>query len=649
MTRAPLCSLVSSSEACPLLGDKHLVVAGKTGMGKSGLAQHFARIIARWTDEGFTFLDPKGDTARAIAEWLANPLNGSTHRAVHILTAAHAQHSFGLNPLQTEEATPQAWHDAATIVTSAIANYFRTAIQETPHLERIVQCAAALLAEKNLTLYDMPALLTLGGEHLRDYLLSNSQNRIYAGEITDLERIAKSPARFLEVCQSTKNRLVTKLGNPALARIFCQRRGLNPRAVMDAGELVLVDTSALRPDDAAFVNTMLTSLYVSAAFRRTPNVCRMHRLFLEEAADMLLDQTAVALDTTRKFGLAITAFIQRLGQAKDKTPLVFDALMVNTIKVVFALPEPDSADYLSRLLFSSVIDLAEWKPGTERPVALGHDKVILHNSSRAEHNAEATSTSTSDIRSFGTAFASISADIAGWGSGFSSSHTNSAHGAPAALGPNPIASLSQADTFGRSASNSGGRSSAHSVARQSARAQARTTSHSSASGHSTACGESEAYITRYEWMPSQTYSLQEQLFRYATLLMELPQRHCIVKLESQPPYLAHTADLSPAFADQNFKKTILPRFLELSARESPYVIPVAQAEAELAARSNGIFEPEPQPEPDFTEPEDVPILDGLERARDLIKSRQPDPPGRPSNAPNLRIVDGGKSDGDIPS
>jgi hypothetical protein len=194
-----------------LLGDAHFSVYGRTGSGKSGTAQHLARCIARNDDEGFTLLDPKGDTARSVAEWLANPLNGCSHRTVHILTAGDSQHSFGINPLQTEEATLQAWHDAATIVTTAIASYFRTAIQETPHLERIVQCAGALLAEKHLTLYEMPALLTLGGERLREHVLRNAHSEIYAGEFADLHGLARNPSRFLEVCQSTKNRLVTKL------------------------------------------------------------------------------------------------------------------------------------------------------------------------------------------------------------------------------------------------------------------------------------------------------------------------------------------------------------------------------------------------------------------------------------------------------
>jgi len=600
-------SVSAPAKTAGILGDNHLVVIGKTGVGKSRLAEHLVRAIAPSADEAFTLLDPKGDTARAIAEWLANPLNGCSHRTIHVLNGGSTQHTFGLNPLQTEEATPQAWHDAATILTTAIASYFHTAIQETPHLERIVQCAGALLAEKGLTIYELPALLTLGAEQLREHVLSNSQNPIYAAEIADLGGIAKNPARFLEVCQSTKNRFVSKVGNPALARIFSQRHGLNARAVMEDGDLVLVDTSALRPNDAAFVNTIITSSYVAAAFRRTPNTGRMHRLFLEEATDMLVDETARALDGTRKFRLTIAAFLQRIAQAKEKGEFVFDALMVNTIKVVFALPEPDSADYLARLLFGSVLNLAEWKPGTERPVAVGHDKVVLRSSSRARHNAEAEASSLTDMRSFGTAFASMSADMSAWGGGSSSSRSDSAHGTPGVVGLAPVNSASHGDSFGRHAMASSGRSVARSSAQQASRGRASTNSRATVQGNSSASGESEAFITRYEWLPSQCYTLQEQLFRYATLLMELPRRHCIVKLEGQPPYLSRTADLSPAFADQNFKRAILPQFLELAARTSPYIAPIAQIDAEIAARQKNLSQPPHEDDHDFGNA-DTPIV-----------------------------------------
>ena len=50
----------------------------------------------------------------------------------------------------------------------------------------------------------------------------------------------------------------------------------------------------------------------------------------------------------------------------------------------------DSARYLAEMFYTGHLNLAEWKSGTERPVAVGNEKVLLKNSSVAEHEAEHT-------------------------------------------------------------------------------------------------------------------------------------------------------------------------------------------------------------------------------------------------------------------
>jgi hypothetical protein len=338
--------------------------------------------------------------------------------------------------------------------------------------------------------------------------------------------------------------------------------------------------------------------------------------------------------------------------------------MVNTNKIVFALPEPDSAEYFARL-FASVINLAEWKPGTDRPVAVGHDKVVLRSSSRAHHHAEADASSVSDIRSFSSVFASMSADMASWGTGSSSGRSDAAHGDVGILGPSPVSTLTHGDSFGRSAMASRGSSTARSSAQQVLRGSARSSSHAEISGQSSAHGESEAYITRYAWLPSQTYSLPEQIHRLASLLMNLPRRVCLVQLEAQPPYLSRTADLAPAFTNSEFKRVMLPRFFELAARTSPYVRPVADIDAELAERHKTLTQPRPDDDYDFAAPEPAPYIGDPEQYAGQFWQRRNGPapagddekpaPGRPpvgdldEKHDRFRVVDGGKQDEDVHS
>ena len=76
------------------------------------------------------------------------------------------------------------------------------------------------------------------------------------------------------------------------------------------------------------------------------------------------------------------------------------------------------------------------------------------------------------------------------------------------------------------------------------------------------------------------FTLEEQLHKATALLMNLPRRECVIKLESQAPYLTRTPDLTPAFKSEEFKAEILPRYMETIARRSPYLIPAEKVDAE---------------------------------------------------------------------
>src|SRR5262249_36735539 len=89
----------------------HIVALGVTGSGKSGFQRIVARTVAANPSEGMTFVDKHGEAVRDTAAWIANPEHG-IRRDVHLFTAG-SDHSFSLNPFQTERDHPDEWHDAA--------------------------------------------------------------------------------------------------------------------------------------------------------------------------------------------------------------------------------------------------------------------------------------------------------------------------------------------------------------------------------------------------------------------------------------------------------------------------------------------------------------------------------------------------------
>lgn len=584
------------------LRDGHALVVGGTRRGKSGLLQLMARSLVRRGFDGLTAIDPHGEFARAVAAWLANPRNGQHDRRVHVLDPASSD-AFGANPLENDGSW-EGCHDAAVLLASVIESRFGASPEETPRLARIVYVAAMAAARKQLTVLEMIELLSLGAESLRRSVLVDFDNRVVRRELEDLYLLAdKQPARFLEYVESTKNRFVRLLGDRRLARILGQKTGLNPRAVMDGRDIVLVDLSALAPSDAAFVGALVTSMYAAAAMRRPPLRSARHRLILDEAESLITVDTARLVDRCAKFGLNLIAAVQRLGQLRAKGDFIADALLGNvSLKIVFGGLEAESAEYMARQLFTGHIDLAEWKPGSVRPTVVGQDKVTVRNRSHADHEAEHESRAAT--RSHTRAHARAETTSTAFGT---ATATGAAASSAEIMTPD-TGILSLPSVLQQSASETASTVTTESMVTASAvsdaviegEGYAETTGSGKSRGRSDTIGESECFVSRFEWLPSAQFTLEEQLHRLTGELMNLDRRWCFVKVEGARPYKTRTQDLDPPFRSIEFQTVMVPAYLRASTLRSPYLHPAAAVDEEIAARLIDLEAvPRPAPEPDI--------------------------------------------------
>ena len=199
--------------------------------------------------------------------------------------------------------------------------------------------------------------------------------------------------------------------------------------------------------------------------------------------------------------------------------------------------------------------------------------------------------------------------------------------------------------------------------------EADTVAHGVSRGRSKTNSENETYITRYEWLPSQLYSAGEQAERLTGEIMNLALRECFVKVDNQRPIRTRTSDLPPSFRSNYFKRIMLPVVGKVLAR-SPYLLPTAEVDAQIAAR---VVLPPPvqkpaaqQPAADVSRPEPnaAVIVEAPDKyASDFWKARSPQTlksparskqrPGRkpvgelPPGADRFRIIDGeGVDNGD---
>ena len=644
-----------------LLLDRHGLILGGTRKGKSFLLILLVMALLRRAHDGITAIDPHGSFVRAIIEFLANPANGIRGRKVVLLEPS--EYTFGLNPLQPRDQSWEACHDAANTLAAVVESRFEASPEETPRLSRLIYVAGMLCARKGLTLLELVEILSLGGDELRRSLIEDFDNRIVRREIEDLIVLAiKHPREFLSLVESCKNRFVRWLGDRRLARILGQKKGLDPRIIMDGRHIVLADFSSLSYEDAAFLGCVLNTMYFVAARHRPPMQCARHRIILDEAESLLTVSVARMCDQSAKQGLNLIAAVQRLGQLRARGDFLADALFANCgLKISFGIDELESARYIAETFFTGHVGLEEWVPSSSRPVAVGSEKRTVNNWSRAEHHAEHETHALTRSHTRGEANGTMSSTSMATGEFTGSGDSAGLVMSPPMqlLGPNaPNASMiavplsqSSGENNARGSSEQSSTSTGSSHVEVDMYGEAETHSFGTSRGTSKTEGTSEVFTTAYEWMPSQRFSLEEQLHKLTGEFMTLQRRELFIKVEGNRPFRTHTADVPPAFRCLEFKRVMLPTFCAAVMARSPFLLPASEVDAAIAARVHALV-PAPKAEPDLTKPEPspVPIVDAPEKfAADFWQKRSKplgDPPPRPK--PKATKPRGRKPVGDLP-
>jgi hypothetical protein len=336
-------------------------------------------------------------------------------------------------------------------------------------------------------------------------------------------------------------------------------------------------------------------------------------------------------------------------KASDIQAMILNAVIANTrTKIVMRMADPDDAAYLARVLFVGFVDYAEYKPGTERPVAVGNDKVIVRGTSRSVSEAEHETHAYSRGRSRGEAVGTATSTSTGIGEFSGTGDSSGLVMAPPAqlFGPNaPNASVIPYALSQSSGESSSRGSSEQTVTSESeSRVSIDVETESETHGHGTSRGwtrgesENETYITRYEWVGSQLFSAVEQAERLTGEIMNLAVRECFLKRDNHRPVRTRTADLPPSFRSAYAKRIISP-IIEGAIARSPYLQSAAEVDAQIAARV--VLPPLPaKPAADFSRAP-LPVLDDLDIfAADFFKRRgtpaDPPPKARPKSRPGRK-------------
>jgi hypothetical protein len=307
----------NKSQVCGLLPDdrrRHVLIEGKTGMGKSTLLH---RLIA--TDiaagRGAGLIDPHGDLCEAI---LASVPSARSNDVV-LFDIADTSHPLAFNILDCPRPEQRA------LAVSGIIGAFKKIWGDFfgSRMEHILRNTLLTLIEvPGSTLLSVSRML--GDARFREHILTKVSDPVVRSFW--LREFASMPPKLqAEAISPIYNKVGQLISNPLLRNILGQSRStLDLRSVMDEGKVLLVNLSKGRigEDASALLGAFLVTAIQQAAMSRA-DTREQDRpdffLFIDEFQNFATEAFATILSEARKYRLNLIVANQYLHQIDEAT------------------------------------------------------------------------------------------------------------------------------------------------------------------------------------------------------------------------------------------------------------------------------------------------------------------------------------------
>lgn len=470
----------------PKTRSTHMHVIGSTGVGKSKFLEHLIREDIL-NNNGLCLIDPHGYLYNDIVQWCETK-RFLGRKKILLFDPAEEGWTFAFNPLKVSSSTLSFHVDCMVQACAKVWGGEDT--DKTPLLKRCLRVIFHILAEKKLSLLDAQYLINPAGSEPKEYITQNIQDPIIRQQWEYFSNL--NDKQFYDTFSSTINRMMEFLHSPIIRNVIGQtEQTIDFRKIMDEGHILLVNLAPknkISDDNTRLLGTLIVNdLFINA--RGRPEESRPFYLYIDECAKFVNDDIGRILDEGRKFGLHLILAHQHLEQLKDAGKAIYSSVMTDAkTKVVFGGLHVDDAEELARKIFLGEIDLEEPKEVLNKPTVVGYIKTWLRNYSHSSANTSGESFSASKGTS-GTA-------------------------------SDPFYVESSSDTDGSS--------------------QAYTESDSE--------GYSEALMPELEEMPTQVYSLEEQIYKAMAVMVNQPTQNAIIKMPDKKTKLVITPTIEPGFA-----------------------------------------------------------------------------------------------------
>ena len=296
-----------------LARDRHTVIFGQTGTGKSVLLRNICAQIASQSG-GLAFLDPHGENAEAIVSLIP------AARAAELvyIDLANVDDFIGINFLDGIPPERRAT-SAANIVAAFVHIWGKEAVGDRSQ-EVLRNSLMALMEAGEATL--LSVLRLLRSDTYRARIVSKVRDPLVRSYW--VEAFETWDDRFREqVTAPISNKLDACLSHPTIRHILSQPRNrIDIRKIMDEQRILIANLSKGSVGEHAcrLFGALLVSAISSAAFSRS-DIAEDQRvpfdLVLDEFSSVVTSDITTILSEARKYRLRLTLASQYLSQIPD--------------------------------------------------------------------------------------------------------------------------------------------------------------------------------------------------------------------------------------------------------------------------------------------------------------------------------------------
>ncbi len=384
---------------------RHMAVLGASGSGKSKYLEQFGRYLLR-SGNGFTFIDPHGDTATALVEYAASLAKEYGDENIfpkfHYLEPRKDQ-LFSFDPLKIRDVNPEDGFafevDRDTAVQKLIRVILRSEAKDDEEkmrrLKRWLGNALTVIATPTdlgtaFSFGDLPAVLyphharfkkvtKLIAPSLSTMIKSDYEFLFGLNRPLDADHYLESTLnRITDVC-STMTRAI--FGNQAPSFDFQTAIKERHCTIVNLKEAKSISREAGTPIADFIINEIRN---VCAEFDEAGERTR-HYLIIDEAGNYMADDLGDFLDEARKWQLSICLGAQHLSNFKKGNTDISGQVLGNCRTVIsFQQRNLEDVESLGKFYAYPNLNLSELKHVTDRPDRDADEIVLMKSRSTSD-------------------------------------------------------------------------------------------------------------------------------------------------------------------------------------------------------------------------------------------------------------------------